>query len=312
MIFSTGEPMKKRIIHFSILLSIFFLVISESQAGPAPIVFVSILPQKLFVQQISGDRFTVEVMVPPGASPHTYEPKPSQMRKLAVSKAFFTIGVALERVWLEKIATINPDMVVVRTEAGIDKIAMRDDPHNHLDDSGQDDTTRHDHAQEGEDGLDPHIWLAPSLVISQAKIIRDSLVKLDPSGAELYRRNHAAFIARVEALDERLRDILHDQQGKKFMVFHPSWGYFAASYGLEQVAVEIEGKSPKPAQLETLIRQARDLDIRVVFAQPQLSRKSAEVIAREIGGEVVLVDPLAEDWFENMSRVAERFSKASR
>ena len=284
-------------------------------AGPAPIVFVSILPQKFFVQQISGDRFTVEVMVPPGASPHIYEPKPSQMRKLAVSKAFFTIGVALERVWLDKIATINPDMVVVRTEAGIDKIVMADEPHDHPGDPGQEGSEIHDpahNAQEGEDGLDPHIWLSPSLVKRQVKIIRDHLVELDPSGAQMYSDNHAAFIARVEELDARLRNVLHDQQGRKFMVFHPSWGYFAASYGLEQVAVEIEGKSPKPAQLKALIKQARGLDIRVVFAQPQFSRKSAEVIAREIDGEVVLVDPLAEDWFENMSRVAEKFSAAAR
>jgi zinc transport system substrate-binding protein len=192
---------------------------------------------------------------------------------------------------------------------------MADEPHYHQGDSRQDDSDHLDLAheiQEGEGELDPHIWLSPSLVRSQAKIIRDSLVELDPPGAQMYRDNHAAFIGRVEKLDARLRDVLHDQQGRKFMVFHPSWGYFAASYGLEQVAVELEGKSPKPAQLGALIKQARDLGIRVVFAQPQFSRKSAEVIAREIDGEVVLVDPLAEDWFENMSRVAEKFSKAAR
>jgi zinc transport system substrate-binding protein len=306
---------KKRPLIYSILLLIIFFLSSGSQAGPAPVVFVSILPQKFFVQQISGNRFAVEVMVPPGASPHIYEPKPSQMRKLAVSKAFFTIGVALERVWLDKIATINPDMVVVRTEADIDKIAMADEPHDHPGDPGQEGSEIHDpghSAQEGEDGLDPHIWLSPSLVKRQVKIIRDHLVELDPSGAQMYNDNYAGFIARIEELDARLRNVLHDQRGRKFMVFHPSWGYFAASYGLEQVAVEIEGKSPKPAQLKALIKQARDLDIRVVFAQPQFSRKSAEVIAREIDGEVVLVDPLAEDWFENMSRVAEKFSAAAR
>lgn len=297
-------------ISFIVLNFLFSIILSALQCGAAEsrsIVFVSILPQKYFVQQISGDRFAVEVMVPPGASPHTYEPKPSQMRKLAASLAYFTIGVELERVWLDKIATINPDMHVFHTDAAIEKIAMAGEPHSHFADVAED-----VHRDEDETGLDPHIWLSPALVKSQAGIIRDSLIQLDPAGEHVYRENFAAFAARLDNLDDRLRQLLEDQQHRKFMVFHPSWGYFAASYGLEQVAVEIEGKQPKPAQLKALIRQARELDITVVFAQPQLSQKSAEVIAREIGGEVVLIDPLAENWFENMSQVADKFSRAAR
>ena len=96
------------------------------------------------------------------------------------------------------------------------------------------------------------------------------------------------------------------------MVFHPSWGYFARQYGLEQVPIEIEGKAPKPAQLAELIGHAKEQNIQIIFVQPQFSRKSAEVVAREIGGKVVFADPLAEDWLQNLADVAEKFRQAAR
>ncbi len=297
-----------------LLALLFFVVPPASMAsGAGPTLFVSIVPQKFFVQQIGGDNFTVEVMVPPGASPHTYEPKPSQMKKLAGARAFFTIGVALEDAWLDRIATINPDMQIVRTEAGIERLAMVDD-HDHEHEGaagGKHDDQEHTEAHQ-EGGLDPHIWLSPALVQQQAVIIRDSLMTLDPDNRQLYQDNHRRFSQRIDELDDRLRRILKDKKGMKFMVFHPSWGYFAQSYGLEQIAVEIEGKSPKPAHLQNLIELARQHQITVIFAQPQFSSKSAEVIAREIGAEVVLIDPLGENWFDNMTSVADKLSRAVR
>ncbi len=275
-------------------------------AATRPVVFVSILPQKFFVQQISGDLFDVEVMVPPGASPHTYEPKPSQMKKLAEARIYFTIGIALEDAWLGRFATINPEMKLVRTEAGINKLAMAE--HHHGENKGGSGHTEH----QEDSGLDPHIWLSPALVKKQAETIKGSLVQLDPENQELIAGKYTKFIARIDDLDQRLREVLKEKKGLRFMVFHPSWGYFADSYGLVQVAVEIEGKSPKPAHLQRLVKLARDEQISVVFAQPQFSRKSAEVIAREIGGEVILIDPLAEDWLANMEGVAETLRKALR
>lgn len=295
---------------YNILFICMFIVFSPVLSTAKPTVFVSILPQKFFVQQISGDNVIVEVMVQPGASPHTYEPKPSQMRKLADAQAFFTIGVALEEAWLGKIRTINPDMKVVHTEEGIAKMAMVAD-HRHEDASHRDPGKPHE-AHDDEAGLDPHIWLSPELVKIQVKTIADSLVELDSSGAEQYQKNYNRFKARVDELDNRLKSILKGKAGAKFMVFHPSWGYFAQSYGLEQIAVEMEGKSPKPAHLKKLIDQAAEQHITVLFAQPQFSKKSAEMIAREIGGEVILIDPLAEDWFANMAHVVDTLSSALR
>lgn len=272
-----------------------------------PTVFVSILPQKYFVQRIGGDSVIVEVMVLPGASPAIYEPKPSQMRKLASSAAYFAIGVPFEAAWLERIAGVNAKMQIVRTDAGITKLAMtghRHEEENH----GQ----PHDDVEHGHSGLDPHIWLSPPLVQQQAAAIRDALLKLLPLQADRIEKNYQSFMDEVDQLDRELRSTLQGKEGVQFMVFHPSWGYFAHEYGLEQVAIEVEGKTPKPSQLKELIEHAEEHAIHVVFAQPQFSLKSAETIARAIKGEVILIDPLAEDWLDNMRGVAEKLKTTLR
>ncbi len=270
-------------------------------AEAADQVFVSVVPQKFFVEKVSGGTIEVEVMVPPGASPATYEPKPSQMRKLATSSAYFAIGVPFEKAWLGKIAGVNPKMKIVHTEEGIERIAMAEHAHDgESPESGQD---KHD-------GLDPHIWLSPPLVKKQAAVIRDNLTEMYPEQKAAFQENFALFSSEIDKLDTGLREILKNKRGLQFMVFHPSWGYFARQYGLQQVAIEIEGKSPKPAQLQELIRHAKEHKISVIFAQPQFSDKSARLIAQEIGGEVIMVDPLAENWLQNMTAVAEKFREA--
>jgi zinc transport system substrate-binding protein len=320
--------MKQRTSLALLLIAVVIGTAAPLYADTKPTVFVSILPQKFFVQQISGELVDVEVMVPPGASPHTYEPKPSQMRKMAKAGAFFTIGIVLEEVWLERITKINPGMSVVHTEAGIEKTAMsghrhhegdgdHEEEHNgeHHEDhqeGGTAEAEEHGHDQHGEGGLDPHIWLSPDLVKRQVEVIGSSLENLYPEHAATYRANAHRLMERIDELDAQLRSILESKRGMKFMVFHPSWGYFAESYGLVQVPVEIEGKSPKPAHLKELIELARREQISVIFAQPQLSKKSAEVIAREIGAQVVLIDPLGEDWFANMRAVADKMAAAVR
>lgn len=301
----------KRIGCFAVIFICLFGAGTPTLADGAPTVFVSILPQKFFVQQISGDLINVEVMVPPGASPHTYEPKPSQMRKLAESRAYFTIGVALEEAWLDRITRINPEMMVVHTEAGIDRMAMSGD-HHHEGEQAETDEHGHEQGEQAEGGLDPHIWLSPMLVKQQAEVIWTSLEALDPENAAAYKTNFQRFSDRIDELDGQLKRVLEGKKGMKFMVFHPSWGYFARGYELVQVPVEIEGKSPKPAHLRSLIELARREQITVIFAQPQFSRKSAEVIAREIGAQVVLIDPLGENWFENMTVVANKLEAALR
>jgi len=301
--------MKRTIISICVSLLTVFSCSTWALSAPLETVFVSILPQKYFMQQICKDSVKVEVMVAPGASPHTYEPKPSQMKKLAVSRAYFAIGMPFEVTWLDKFIGVNPQLKIVNTDAGIEKIAMvehhgSEDTHaKPVRDTGKAAFSEEEHEH---GGLDPHIWLSPLLVKKQAEMMKDALADLFPDKASFFRETLAAFTKEIDALDADLRALLKGKEGMRFMVFHPSWGYFAKDYDLEQVAVEIEGKEPKPNQMGKLIQQAKAQNIHVIFTQPQFSTKSAKLLASEISGEVVLIDPLAENWFQNMRQVAEK------
>jgi zinc transport system substrate-binding protein len=165
----------------------------------------------------------------------------------------------------------------------------------------------HDHS-----GLDPHIWLSPPLVKIQARTILSALREIDPAHRVSYENNFQQFDSRIDNLDTELREIFKNEKGLRFMVFRPAWGYFGHAYGLQQVPVEIEGKSPKTAQLKDLIQHARENRIKVIFVQPQFSAKSARLVAQEIGGELVFVDPLVENWLGNLRAVASKFKKALR
>ena len=286
-------------------------------------VFVSVVPQKFFVQQIGKDLVDVQVMVQPGASPATYEPKPQQMVALSKSKIYFAIGAPFENAWLKKIGAANSKMTMVHTDQGIKKLAMKEH-HHHGDHQEKQDLQEHnDHEEAGHHGelthgedhhqstrLDPHIWLSPMLVKIQAKAIVSALQEADPAHRTIYEENFKAFMAKIDQLDSELKKIFSGKKGLQFMVFHPSWGYFADTYGLDQVPIELEGKDPKPAELKALVKHARESGIKVVFVQPQFSTKSAKVVAREIGGEVAFANPLAENWIANLYEVAEKFKAA--
>ena len=269
---------------------------ANAQTGKQLAVFVSIPPQKYFVQQIGKERVHIQVMVQPGASPATYEPRPRQMAAISKTQIYFAIGVAFEKTWMRKIVAANPKLRVVQTDDGIQKIPMAAHSHD----------VEHQPEKDHQGEPDPHIWLAPTLVMIQARTILNALVEIDPAHRAVYEANTRAFLAELGSLDADLRNMFADRQGQQFMVFHPAWGYFAYSYGLKQVPVEIEGKDPKPAQLKTLIEHARENQIKAIFVQPQFSSKSAKLVAKEIGGRVVVADPLASDWSTNLRGVAQK------
>jgi zinc transport system substrate-binding protein len=287
---------KRKLGIFALSLATFFLLgmpsLSTAQAGDALKVFVSIVPQKYFVKKIGGDLVDVSVMVQPGASPATYEPKPKQMVDLSRAKVYFAIGVPFEKAWFKKIISASPKMLVVHTEAGIEKIPMKEDKPNGI--------------------KDPHIWLSPPLVKVQAKNIMDALQKVDLAHSSVYKANYKKFIREIDNLDAELRRIFLEKEEERFMVFHPAWGYFARIYGLKMVPVESEGKTPKPKALQRLIETAKRDGIKVVFVQPEFSTKNAEIISKSIGGEVVFASPLNPDWPRNLKEVAEKFRAALR
>ena len=260
---------------------------------------VSIVPQKYFVERIAGERVVVNVMVLPGNNPATYEPKPEQLTALSEAVAYFSIGVPFEEVWLDKIAAANDRMMMVDTAAGIRRVPV--DGHYKVELGGL--------PESDAEGRDPHIWLSPSLVKIQAQNIYRALAELDPARKTEYEVNLNRFIEDIDDLITDVRETLADVPNRKFIVFHPAWGYFGDDFELEMIPIEVGGQEPSAAELADLITVAREDGIKVIFAQPEFSTQKAEVIAREIGGEVVLINPLAEDWLGNMRLVADTFAR---
>jgi zinc transport system substrate-binding protein len=281
-----------------------------SVAGEPIPVFVSIPPQKYFVEKIGGSLVQVSVMVPPGANPHIYEPRPTQMTALAKTKIYFAIGVTFETVWLPKFAKLNPQMRIVHIDKGIDKMAMVAHHHEEEEVPGDKDSAKNAPLEESPGTLDPHVWAAPPEVRIIARNIQEALAEIDPSNSGIYQSNLETFLKEIDRLDKDLTEVFKGKRGLKFMVYHPAWGYFARAYGLEQVPVEIEGKEPKPEQLKTLITQSKKDGIKVIFVQPQFSTKSAETIAKAISGQVIAADNLREDWERNLRVQAQKFKLA--
>lgn len=259
-------------------------------------VTVSILPQKYFVERIGAPYVRANVMIGPGDEPHSYEPSPDQMRALSDSLAYFAIGVEFEDAWLDRFASTNREMRIVDTTAGIERLPAVFQL-DHAADEGHEETA-----------LDPHVWTSPRRVKVISQATYQALAELDPQHADHYRSNLEAFLADIDELDAYIDGTLAGLTERKFLVFHPSWGYFAQDYGLEQIAVQVGGQEPSARELAQVIDLAKAEGIRVVFAQPEFSTKAAETIAQEIGGQVLLISPLAPDWLANTRQVAQAFA----
>ncbi len=273
-------------------------------------VTVSILPQRYFVEKIAKDLVKVSVIVQPGSNPATYEPKPSQMTALTDSEIYFAIGVPFENAWLKKLSSINPKMLIIHTDASITKRKMIGIHHFNNEHKDTESAVGYNDSLKTA-GLDPHIWLSPPLVKKQAQIIADTLIKTDPSRKEVYEQNLSQFQYDLDKLDSEIRAIFHGRVKRTdFLVFHPSWGYFAEAYGLKQIPVEIEGKEPGAKEMANLIKYAKKSGINAIFIQPQFPSKNAEVIAREINARVIIADPLSENWMKNLREIAKKFSSA--
>jgi zinc transport system substrate-binding protein len=239
---------------------------------------------------------SVNVMVGPGADPHTYEPKPGQMAALTNSAIYFRIGVEFEKAWLDRLSSSNPKIKIVDLSEGIQKLPMP----TYQDAQG---------VASGE-GLDPHIWVSPTIAKSMAERIYKELSALDAANEPVYKTNLDTFQKDIDALDVEIRSSLNSLTNRRFMVFHPAWAYFARDYNLEEIPIEIGGTEPSANELAKLIDTAKADKIRVIFAQPEFSTQIAKYIAKEIGGEVILISDLTENWLENLRQIAQIFKKS--
>jgi zinc transport system substrate-binding protein len=257
------------------------------------VITVTILPQKTFVEKIAGEDFKINVLVPPGSNPETGNLLPSQLKDISNSEIWFQIGhLGFETTWSEKIGEANKKMKIINHSKGIDLIAVSEEHGDHVHESG----------------VDPHIWLSPVLVKKMARQILDELTILNPANSNLYKTNYLDFVKEIDLLDIEIRNKLTPFKGKKIIIFHPSLSYFAREYGLEQHALEREGKEPTPQQLMELVDLARKENIKAIYIQNEFDRDHARVFAEEIKGKVIQIRPLDPAWTDNLREMTTIFA----
>ncbi|WP_292613194.1 metal ABC transporter solute-binding protein, Zn/Mn family [Methanobacterium sp. BAmetb5] len=254
-------------------------------------VVVTVGPQEEFVKRVGGDRVNVTVMVPPGSDPHTYEPLAEQMKQVQNARIYFQVGsdVEFELTWLDKLRSMNRQMKVVNTSAGIQLIP---------------------NTAESEEGSDPHVWVSPKNAKIMVENIYQALVETDPQNRDYYTKNRDEYLSELDQLDKNITKTLSGKNNTPIMVYHPSWAYFCKDYNLQQLAIEKEGKEPTSQDIVNLVDTARKEGIMVIFTSPEFSTANAQTIASEIGAKVVSVDPLSPNYLENMKKVAEAFASS--
>ena len=267
------------------ILSVTSSCVEENRKPDKIRVVVSILPLADFAQHIGRDKIEVMVMVPPGANPHSYEPKPDQLKKVSRAKMLIKAGsgVEFELVWIDKLIQINEDMMVVNSSQGIELI-----------------------------GRDPHVWLSPLNAKKMVGNICEGLEKLDPANGEYYKANLHEYLDELDEIDRYTKEKLERIKNRRFIAYHPAWGYLAKDYDLEQIPIEHGGKEPRAERIKQVVEKAKEFEARVIFVSPQLVTKGTETVAREIGGYAEFLDPLPQNYISNMRKVVEQLARAMR
>lgn len=274
------------------LIFIFLLIplITCGRKGNEPerkIITVSIAPFKYFVEAVAGNEYEVNVMVPAGSNPHIYEPYPVQVSKLRKSVAYISNGyLGFETTWLDRFYEINNKMKKLSLGESIEPV-------------------KSEHAHEGEhvEGVDPHYWVSPLCAYKMAFSVMQFLSELNPDNAPQYESGYQALISKIKEADDLAKELSAASTGKSFMIYHPNLAYLARDYGLEEIAVEYEGKEPPPSRMKYLIDLARERDLKIILVQKEYDKKNARAISEETGARLVIIDPLSEDWYASVIQI---------
>ena len=263
---------------------------NTTQKSEKPILTVTLEPLRYFTEAIAGDNYEVVSMVPKGSSPESYDPTPQQLVNLSKSQAYFRIGyIGFEQAWMKKLEANCPNMKVYNTSIGIDLI--RDKGHWHG-----------DHFHEG--GVEPHVWNSTQNALIIADNIYQALCELDSTHQEDYQKRLDVLKQTIRQTDANVRTLLENADST-FLIYHPALSYFARDYGLKQVSIEEGGKEPSPAQLKALIETCRNENVHTIFVQQEFDQRNAQLIANELGVNIVSINPLSYDWVKEMIRIAE-------
>jgi zinc transport system substrate-binding protein len=302
------NPMRKRFVVVALLMLVFALMglsadAQEKSAGKIKVI-VGILPVAYFVERVGGPHVEVSVLVGPGQDPHTFDPTPKLVTKLADARVLFEMGFPFEENLVKKVGSMFKNLEVVDLQKGIKLRAVtEEEEHSHGEGKG------HEHSHEAGE-MDQHTWLDPQLAKIQARTIADTLTRIDPAHRAEYEKNLSEFHTDLDITHEQLTKALAPVKGKMFFVFHPAYGYFGNAYGLKQMAVQLGGKEPTARQLARLVERAKHDGVRIIFVQPQFSRKSAEALAEAIRGAVLPLDDLSQDYLKNLQDMAAKVGAA--
>ena len=269
------------------LKKIFFAaaLLLASELIAKPVVIASIAPVEYLAKAVGGDKIEVQSLAK--GDVHSYEPKPNDMKAVAKARIFIAAGLEFEEAWIPRFKASAKNLVVVKSDAKIAKLKEE-----------RGEQTEHDEKHEAH--ADPHVWLNPMLAITMARNISDALIDMDKANKDFYLENFQKLMNDLLAFDESAKNELAGLKNRKFVVYHPAWGYFAAHYDLEQISIERSGKEPKIDEMASTLKMIKDENIKVIFADPNRSQKSAQILASQTGAKVELLDPLGYNLLENL------------
>lgn len=269
------------------LKKIFFAaaLLLASELGAKPVVIASIAPVEYLAKAVGGDKIEVQSLAK--GDVHSYEPKPNDMKAVAKARIFIAAGLEFEEAWIPRFKASAKNLVVVKSDAKIAKLKEE-----------REEQAEHDEKHEAH--ADPHVWLNPMLAITMARNISDALIAMDKANKDFYLKNFQKLMNDLLAFDESAKESLAGLKNRKFVVYHPAWGYFAAHYDLEQISIERSGKEPKIDEMASTLKMIKDENIKVIFADPNRSQKSAQILASQTGAKVELLDPLGYNLLENL------------
>ncbi|MEJ5283617.1 MAG: zinc ABC transporter substrate-binding protein [Brevinematales bacterium] len=251
-----------------------------------PIVLVSILPQQEFVEKIAKDKVIVKAIVEKGASPHNYEPTPKQLLYISKARIWLAIGIDFEKALISKVKSLYPNVRIVEITNGVKYRTLEE--HHHEDEKEEHST------------LDPHIWLGYEQVKTILSNTLINLKQISPENEEFFEKNYKEYLNEIDITFKEMKQKMKPLEGKTIFVYHPAFGYFFDNFGITQRAFEVRGKEPTQKEILSLIKEAKKENAKVIFVQKQFSKNAAKIIAKEIGGKVIEIDPLEKKWLENI------------
>ena len=268
-----------------------------------PAVTVTIIPLRYFAEQLAGDHFRINVMVPPGVSHHNYDPTPRQLQELEKSKALFMIGhLGFEKGWIPKMRSNYRNLTIIDLSAGINLIADEEGEGVHTNETEQAaGSGGHYH-----EGIDPHYWMSVKEVRRLAATMAGGLIRADPACRQMVENNLGKLTTRLDSLGAAMLNQFKDLSHTHFLIFHPALAYFARDYNLVQHSMELGGKEPTASHFRKLVDLARTEKINTIFIQKEYDQENAQTLARETGARIVVIDPMSPDWFVEMDELAKK------